>query len=142
MRPFAVFLLLIAGPVFASGGHGAPEEGESGLEDGDVRYVTLQPTFVTNYGVSETGRLKYLKADVTCRVATRDAEMALRYHLPALRNELVLLFSRQEESTLTTSEGRERLRHEALDELRDVMKREEGHTYIDDLVFDNFVVQR
>lgn len=142
MRIVALLLLLLASPAFASGhGHGAPAEEES-LEDGDVRYVTLQPTFVTNYGFSETGRLKYLKADVTCRVATRDAEMAVRYHLPALRNELVLLFSRQDESGLTTSEGREQLRQDALTELRSVMKREEGQTYIDDLVFENFVVQR
>jgi len=142
MRVVALSLLLFTMPAFASGGNGAPAEEESGLDDGDVRYVTLQPTFVTNYGFSETGRLKYLKADVTCRVATRDAEMAVRYHLPALRNEIVLLFSRQDESGLTTSEGREHLREEALSELRAVMKREEGQTYIDEVVFENFVVQR
>jgi len=108
----------------------------------DARYVTLQPTFVTNYGFSENGRLKYLKADVTVRVSSHDAEMALRNHFPYLRNNLVLLFSRQDEASVSSREGREVLREEALAELRAVMEAEEGETYIEDLMFSNFVVQR
>jgi len=107
-----------------------------------VRYVTLQPAFVTNYGVTETGRLKYLKADVTLKVANPELEVALKYHAPALRNALVLLFSRQEEATVSTSEGREQIRVAALTELRAIMQAEDGEPIIDDLVFSNFVVQR
>ncbi|MCX7065654.1 MAG: flagellar basal body-associated FliL family protein [Proteobacteria bacterium] len=111
-------------------------------ETDGVRYVTLQPAFVTNYGVTETGRLKYLKADVTLKVANPELEAALKYHAPALRNALVLLFSRQEEATVSTSEGREQIRVAALTELRAIMQAEDGEPIIDDLVFSNFVVQR
>lgn len=120
----------------------AAAEDEATTPLAEVRYVELQPTFVSNFGYSETGRLKYLKADVTLRVSTQAAEMSLRYHLPYLRNNLLLLFARQEESNVTTSEGRDQLRQTALDDLRALMTEEEGDPLIEDLMFNNFVVQR
>lgn len=109
---------------------------------GVVRYVELKPTFVTNFGVSDTGHMQYVKADVTVRVSNKDAEYAARYHLPALRNSLVLLLSRQDEATMASSTGRETLKAEALQELREVLEAEEGQPHIEDLMFTNFVVQR
>ncbi len=79
---------------------------------------------------------------MTVRVSDKDAEYATRYHLPALRNRLVMLLSRQDESTVSSSYGRETIKAEALQELREVLQREEGEGYIEDLMFTNFVVQR
>ena len=107
-----------------------------------VRYVELKPTFVTNFGVSDTGHLRYVKADVTVRVTDRDAEYATRYHLPALRDSLVLLLARQDESTISSASGRETIKVEALQNLRSILEREEGASCIEDLMFTNFVVQR
>ena len=133
-------LVLAAAPVFAEN---TPDVGETPEAIGGVvRYVNLKPTFITNYGVSDTGRLRYVKADVTVRVSNKDAEFAARYHLPALRNRLVLLLSRQDESTISSATGRETIKAEALQELREVLDAEEGEPYIDDLMFTNFVVQR
>ncbi len=109
---------------------------------GVVRYVELKPTFVANFGVSDAGALRYVRADVTVRVSNKDAEYAARYHLPALRNRLVLLLSRQDESAVSSASGRETLKAEALQELREVLEAEEGEPHIDDLMFTNFVVQR
>ena len=109
---------------------------------GVVRYVELKPTFVANFGISDTGALKYVRADVTVRVSNKDAEYAARYHLAALRNRIVLLLSRQDESTVASSSGRETLKAEALAELREVLEAEEGEPHIDDVMFTNFVVQR
>ena len=110
-------------------------------QEGGVKYVTLQPAFVTNFGVTKTGRLTYLKADVTLKVANAEGEAALKYHTPALRNALVLLFSRQEDAAVSSSDGREQIRQQALTELREVMQTESGEPIIEDLVFSNFVVQ-
>ncbi len=114
----------------------------SAQETADIRYVALQPAFIANFGVTEQGHLKYVKAEISIRVSSQKAEMAARYHLPALRNSLVLLLSRQDEVTVTTGSGREAIREEALMELRAVLKAEEGQPYIDDLMFTNFVVQQ
>jgi len=117
---------------------------DAGESDSDqvIHYVELEPTFVTNYGVSEKGRLKYVKADITVMVHSEDAEAATRYHLPALRNTLVMLLSRQDDATVSTASGREIIKAEAMAELREVMKSEVGEAYIQDLMFTNFLVQR
>ena len=105
-------------------------------------YVELKPTFVANFGVSDKGAMRYVRADVTVRVSNKDAEYAARYHAAALRNSIVLLLSRQDESTVASATGRETLKAEALQEIREILKKEEGEGHIDDLMFINFVVQR
>ena len=120
----------------------APADGEVEAIGGVVRYVALTPTFIANFGVSDSGHLRYVKADVTVRVSNKEAEYAARYHLPALRNSLVLLLSRQDESTVSSSRGRETIKAQALIELREILEAEEGEPFIDDVLFTNFVVQR
>lgn len=120
----------------------AAEEAVTENADREVRYVQLQPPFVTNYGFTENGRLKYVKTDISVRVSNQAAEMAARYHLPALRNALILLLSQQDEAAVSTGGGRDLLRAAALAELNEILEREEGEALIDDLLFTNFVVQR
>lgn len=129
----------LAGYVAAAEGEAA--SGTEG-EHREVRYVDLQPAFITNVGVSDNGSLMYVKTDISVRVSSQPAEMATRYHLPALRNALVLLLSRQDEATVSTGRGREMIRAEALSELRTILEIEEGEPYLDDLMFTNFIVQR
>lgn len=136
---------LLGGVMFMASNTTVAEEATEGVPEpigGVVRYVELVPTFVTNFGVSDSGHLHYIKADVTVRVSNKEAEYAARYHLPALRNSLVMLFSRQDESTVSSSAGRETIKVEALQELREILEAEEGEGFIDDLMFTNFVVQR
>lgn len=132
---FVVLLCALASP-------GLAEDAAVITSDKGIRYIELKPTFVTNYGVSDTGHLRYVKADITVRVASRDGEYATRYHLPALRDKLVLLLARQDESTISSTMGRETIKAEALAELREVLEKEEGEGFIEDLMFTNFVVQR
>lgn len=154
MRLASLFLLLPHGflPVLLCGAllalpAGAADEEVDGVAgaaaDGDeVRYVPLQPSFVTNFGDAASPKLQFVKADVSVRVSGQDAASAVRYHLPALRNSLVLLLSRQDESTVSTGTGREAIRAEALAELRAILEAEEGHPYLEDVLFTNFIVQR
>jgi len=111
-------------------------------DEAEVRYVPLLPAFVTNFGVSDDGNLRFLKADVSVRVSSQAAEMAARYHLPALRNAIVLLLSRQEEASVSSGVGREAIRAEALAELRSFLEEEEGNPFIEDVMFTNFILQR
>ena len=137
----AFFAFLLAAFTLALGSVVSAEEAPV-ADEREVRYVQLQPAFVTNYGFTENGRLKYVKTDISVRVSTQQAEMAARYHLPALRNALVLLLSQQDEGGVSTGGGREILRAQALADLNEILEREEGEGMIDDLMFTNFVVQR
>lgn len=97
---------------------------------------------MTNFGVSDSGHLRYIKADVSVRVESTNAEYAVRYHQPALRDVMVLLLSRQDESTVSSAAGRETIKAEAVQELRAILEQEEGEGFIEDLLFTNFIVQR
>lgn len=121
----------------------AEAEGEAKEKPvGENLYVPLEPSFVTNFGDANGGRLKFVKADVSLKVTDPQGVTVARYHLPALRNVLVLLLSSQDEASVSTSEGREALRAEALVKLRDILAQEEGEPYIEDVLFTNFIVQR
>ena len=104
-------------------------------------YVNIRPDFVTNF--DEGARLKYLKASVALKVDP-DSEEMVRYHLPSIKNSLIILFSAQAEENLTSTVGRETLRREALDEVKEIMGKmeREGAGTIEDLFFTNFVIQQ
>lgn len=128
-------LLLAAGPLWAQ-----ESESEEEVVEGDV-YVPLASPLVVNYGGA--GRLKYLKADISLRVEGSAQASILRHHMPLIRHKMVLLFSRQDEETVNTQEGREALRQAAKEELNTALAAEEGEEgLVRDLLFNNFVVQR
>ncbi len=104
-----------------------------------AQYINLQPAFVTNYGAD--AKLHYLKVEISVRVETLEDVALVERHLPYLRNNLVLLLSRQTEADVTSVEGRQRLRAVALEEVHKVLKYEEGKTVVSDLLFNNFIVQ-
>ncbi|MCV6615682.1 MAG: flagellar basal body-associated FliL family protein [Cellvibrionaceae bacterium] len=121
----------------------AQEEEEEGLEFGPAGpfYVPLQPAFVLNYG--GRGRLKYLRAELSVRVDSIHVANSIRHHLPYIRNNLVMLFSRQTEETVNSLDGRESLRKKALAEIKNILRQEEKNDKgVEDLFFTTFVVQK
>ena len=131
----ATLLLLFAGFSFAE--EDAAEDGAPAVPT--ARYLHLEPAFVVNYGSS--GRMKYLRTEISLRVNSTEAAALVTQHKPYIRNNLVLLLSAQESETMNSAVGRESLRKVCLDEVRAVMTQLEGSPYIDDLYFNNFVVQ-
>lgn len=102
-------------------------------------YVQIKPSIVTNYG--GVGKLRYFKSDISLRVISSNEER-VRWHIPYIRSELVSLFSRQEEVALTTREGKDELRLQALGIIQGIMEEEEGEPLVEDLLFTNFVIQK
>ena len=105
----------------------------------ETKYIHLTPAFVVNYG--NTGRMKYLRTEVALRVTGAAAATVVSQHRPYIRNNLVLLLTAQDSDIVNSSAGRETLRKVALDEVRALMTELEGMPYVDDLFFENFVVQ-
>lgn len=105
------------------------------------QYLEMKPSFVTNYG--GPGPLHYLKADIVLRIGGGEPGMlAVRHHMPRLRHELVMLLSRQLPEDIATMEGKELLRQQSLAAIRGVLEGEEGRPYVEDLLFNNFIIQR
>lgn len=117
------------------------EEAEDSAPDIGSRYVDLKPAFIVNYG--GPGRLRYLKTDIALRVSGgTSGPSAIRHHMPYIRHQLVMLLSRATEEQLSSMEGKEMLRQQALAAVQQVLLREEGEQYVHDLLFNSFIVQR
>lgn len=102
-------------------------------------YYALVPALVGNYG--SNGKLKYYKADVALRIGSPAAEERVKHHEPLIRNQLVMLFSQQSDATLGSVEAKEALRQEALRQVQAVLSQEEGQPLVDDLLFNNLIIQ-
>lgn len=112
------------------------KEGES-----KVSYISLTPPFVGNYGLDGSPKLKVYKADIALRVTGADAAKAVKDNDALIRNQLVGLFTQQTSETLGNVESKEKLRQEALKQIQQVMNDETGKPMVDDLLFNNLIVQ-
>lgn len=131
--------LVLALPLVAQDEEEAPEDVSA--EPGMSRYVELKPAFIVNYGGA--GRLRYLKTDIALRVGGgTGGPSAIRHHMPYIRHVLVMLLSKASEEQLSSMEGREMLRQDALAAVKAVLMREEGEEFVYDLLFNSFIVQR
>lgn len=138
MKTFITLLLACALsiPAFAN------EEKKEGEGEGaapQVIYHSLTPALVGNFGAGP--KLKYYKADVALRVTGADAEAKVTHHEPLIRNQLVMLFSQQTEESLATPDAKEKLRQEALKQVQQVLSDEEGQPLVEDLLFNNLILQ-
>lgn len=120
----------------------AAAQGEEGAEKPSA-YVSLAPPFVVNF-LDEKKRTKFLKADISLMAKSPKVQAAIKENLPAVRNALVMLFSRQVFEQLMTPDGKEKLRVDALFEVRAVVTKVAGAKTgkgIGDLFFSSLVMQ-
>jgi flagellar protein FliL len=106
-----------------------------------VQYIEMKPSFVLNYG-EPSMKLRYAKIDISLRVNSQTAAENVETHMPALRNAIVMLLSRQSAARMGDTKGREAIRKEAMDQLNAVLKEETGTESVEDLLFTAFVVQQ
>ncbi len=117
----------------AAAGHG--EEGES--SKGAV-YYAIDPPLVVNF--EEGSAVRFLQITMELMAHDQKAIDSVQKNVPLIRNNLLLLMSNRNYQTLMSREGKEKLRQEALAEVRAVQKKE-GGLDVDDLLFTSFVVQ-
>ena len=118
------------------------EEEEAAAAPSVAQYHNLRPSFVANFGSSNSKKLKFVKADVSVRATSTDAINEVMNHDALVRHQIVMLLSRQTEETLSNPVGQETVRIEALSAVQAALKIETGSGQIEDLFFTSFVVQR
>jgi flagellar FliL protein len=144
----SVFLLVggtVAGMYFAGvfGENPQVDAGEDGEEQveakGPAIYVPFDPAFVVNF--SKPGKAKFLQ--ITMQALTRSPEVPalIQTHMPAIRNNLVLLFSSQSFEKVSTAEGKEELRAEALATIQEVLDAESEGAKVESVYFTSIVMQ-
>lgn len=126
------------------GEEGDDEEGD-GEGDGEedviqpAIYLPVDPAFVVNFAAQ--GKARFLQ--VTVEVMTRDPHMPdqIKLHMPVIRNNLMLLFSSQSYDGVSTLEGKEALREEALEVVQQILEEETGDPGVEAVYFTSFVMQ-
>lgn len=121
-----------------------PEKSEKADKPGTKKvapqFFKFDPAFVVNFGGE--GSARYLQ--VTVEAMSRDAAILdeLKTDEPAVRNDLVVLFSSQDNATLMTTEGKEKLRQATLDIIRKNLNAEGTKgSQIEAVYFTSFVIQ-
>lgn len=117
--------------------------GSAWAKDSDAvttAYVTLRPAVIGNYSASGN-KLKFYKADIALRVKSNNVAR-VEYHEPLIRDQLVMQFAQHTEEDFATVEGKEAVRKAALLRVQSVLEREEGDSLVEDLLFNNLVVQK
>jgi len=119
----------------AAGGEAAAVETKS-----EPIYIPLDPAFVVNFQ-DKNQKTKFLKAELNVVTYNEDVPEAVAKHMPAIRNNLILLFSRQLYEDLLPHEGKEVLRAEALAQVQTVLEPQITGSGVEDLFFTSFVMQ-
>jgi flagellar FliL protein len=101
-------------------------------------YYAIDPPLVVNF--EDGSAVRFLQ--ITMEVMARDQKAidSVQKNIPLIRNNLLLLMSNRNYQSMMSREGKEKLRQEALAEIRDVQKKQGGED-IEDLLFTSFVVQ-
>lgn len=105
-----------------------------------AQYVAMDPPFVVNFDAGSAA--KFLQ--VTVQMMTRDHETAefIKSHDPVIRNDLLLMFGAQKVEEVGTREGKEKLRQDALEAVRAIVRNEGGEPEkLEAVYFTSFVMQ-
>jgi flagellar FliL protein len=102
-------------------------------------YVELGEAFVVNF--VEAAQIRYLQVKIEAMTRDQVVSEAIKAHLPQIRNNLVLMFSNLDYASLTTAEGKQKIRDQALVEIQNILKDETGNSGAEAVYFTSFVMQ-
>ncbi|HEV7715015.1 MAG TPA: flagellar basal body-associated FliL family protein [Steroidobacteraceae bacterium] len=152
-KPKLLVLIIAAVVVLAGAGGGAwyfmsghkaksPEAAKKAEEalKGPPIYVALDPPFVVNFEAEQLVRF----LQVTVQVMSRDPATVeeIKANDPVVRNDLLLLLGNQHYQTVSTREGKEKLRQQALDVVKHVVTSAGGKPeHVEAVYFTSFVMQ-
>lgn len=118
---------------------GAQGHAAQTVPEAEAIYIPFEPAFTVNFGGANSSRFM----QVTIEAMTHDSHVVeeVNKHMPVIRNNIVLLLSSQSVESVSTLEGKEKLRQEILTSVQDILKKRTGSPGIDEIYFTSFVMQ-
>jgi flagellar FliL protein len=116
----------------------AAKGAEGGAAGKPSVYYTIDPPLVVNF--EDGAAVRFLQITMSIMAHDEKAIESVQKNIPLIRNNLLLLMSNRNYQSMMSREGKEKLRQEALAEVRNVQKKEGGPD-VDDVLFTSFVVQ-
>jgi len=135
MRIIVLLLSLLLMPFFAvanSGGGEKKEEGSGPV----IEYLEMTPKFTVNLNEPR----KYLMINVQLLVEGAESVAKIKKHMPALRHELIMLYTGRASDQLQTMEQREALRQETVITIRKALEKLENSDGFRDVFFTEILV--
>lgn len=102
-----------------------------------IEYLPLQPKLIVNLA----GRHHYLRADVQLMIQGKAHLERIQKYLPAIRHALIMLLSGLPPEQAADVGAREKLRQDALQEVRKILDRYTESDGLKDIFFTEFLVQ-
>lgn len=113
-------------------------------------YLALDPEFVVNF--EDQGVATYLQVGIQLMAHDQAVLSAVQHHMPAIRNNILLLMSNQKYTEMKTTAGKEKLRQEILETVQQVLAEEApakqadeqptaGTASVDAVYFTSFIMQ-
>ncbi|MEH6625196.1 MAG: flagellar basal body-associated FliL family protein [Motiliproteus sp.] len=106
-----------------------------------IRTSGGKPYFVVNFTTEKFGSQRFLQVFIEARTRDSSVRDALTKHMPLVVHSLTSLFAVQTLSDMQTAEGKERLRLQATEKVKEIMQTEIGEPGIEEVFFTNFVMQ-
>lgn len=116
------------------------ESGEKAAEKpkGPPIYHEIQDPFIVNLAEQPA---RFLQVSVQLMTRDDDVIEAVEQHMPVIRNNLLILFSTQTLEEISTREGKEALRQDAIEEISTVLREQSEPSAVEDVFFTSLVVQ-
>ncbi|GAB6068335.1 hypothetical protein JCM13664_16540 [Methylothermus subterraneus] len=124
------WLLALSSPLWGK------EEGKA-EPSAAIEYLPLIPQLIVNLA----GRHHYLRANVQLMIQGKEALERIQPYVPVVRHTLITLFSNLPPEQLSDVGEREKLRQEALSQVRKALAQYTDSDGIKDLLFTEFLVQ-
>jgi flagellar FliL protein len=133
-----------AGAFFFLGGKSDPKKAHAAEAKKEALlppiYIALDPPFVVNFEAEQLVRF----LQVSVQVMSRDPATVeiVKVNDPVVRNDLLLLLGNQHYETISTRDGKEKLREQALTTVRKVVTNAGGKAdLVEAVYFTSFVMQ-
>lgn len=115
------------------------EGGDAEGKHGKSKFYSIEPPFVVN--IQSSDRSKFLQIKVEIMAKSNRALKAVEANIPLIKNDLITLFSSQTIEQVTTPQGKENLRKEAIKKVNAILEQESDGESVDTVLFTSFVMQ-
>ncbi|MEP1446436.1 MAG: flagellar basal body-associated protein FliL [Paraglaciecola sp.] len=102
-------------------------------------YFSLEPEIVTNYLGSSARKLGFVRVSIELMLEDAEFLEAAEHHSPLLRAATIESFGSQPAEKVKSLTGREDIRRNCLEKLRELMLRETGSEMIKDVIFTKYL---
>ena len=108
-------------------------------EKKEAHYISFEPAFTVNFGGPSSSR--FMQVTIEAMTYDVDTPKDITKHMPVIRNSIVLLLSSQSVESVSTLQGKEKLRKTILAEVQDILTKRVGKKGIEEIYFTSFVMQ-